>query len=172
MLHLSVSLCRHLSDFDFHLDSYIPASLCLSLPSEACASVSHLSRLFWSLSFPERLSLPSRRIDLPGLRRWLRGVQSLGAREWATGWGLGSRRRRGGDTPSSAPRETRVPASHLPARLPAPGRCARRGHHRAHLCLSQALRLIRLRDGAVPIQGAEATSPPVAPAQATPSHVY
>lgn len=113
-LHLSVSLCLHLSDFDFHLDPYIPASLCLSLPSEACASVSRLSCLFWSLSFPERLSLPSRRIDLPRLRRWLRGAQSLGPRAWATGWGLGSRRRRGGDTPSSDPRETRVPVTCLP----------------------------------------------------------
>lgn len=164
-LHLSLSLCLHHLDSDFHTDPSISPSLCLSLPPsppplppEGCASVSRLPRLFWSLSFLERLS-PSRLIDLPGLRRWLRGAWVRGVGDEM---GMGFPRRRGGDTPPSATRETRVPVTCRPRRwLQADGPDVG-APRRAFVSLGPR-RLIRLREGPVPIHGCAAASPPAAP---------
>ena len=82
--------------------------LCPTLSPKACA----FPRPSWSSSLPTCLTPQPRRIDLPGLRR----CQPLAwrPRAWAI-QGEVSRKRRGGDTRASAPRETRVPVTCLPA---------------------------------------------------------
>lgn len=150
---------------DFHPDPSISPSLCRRLPPsppplppEGRASVSRSPCLFWSLGFLEHLSA-SRLIDLPGLRRWPRGAWVPGVGDEL---GVGFPRRRGGDTPPSATSETRVPVTCRPRRrlladgpdVGAPGRA---------FVSPGPRRLIRLREGTVPIHGCAAASPPAAP---------
>lgn len=84
--------------------------------------------------------------------------------------GVGFPRRRGGDTPPSATSETRVPVTCRPRRrLPADGPDV--GAPGRAFVSPGPRRLIRLREGTVPIHSCAAASPPAARRPAEPSGV-